>query len=120
MDALERAFPSVPQRTFIGAAQAWIEAVDYLGRQLPFHAHEVLEQRWRCCPPVERQAWRALAQWAAALTHQARGNAVGTKRLAERALAGLDTCPDPPEPVETDLVRASLAELVSGPGTGRC
>lgn len=113
-------FPGVPVRTTIDGVTAVAEAREYLGQGLPFHAHEVLEQRWRCCPPAERPAWRALAQWAAALTHQARGNAVGTARLAERALCGLDACPHPPQPVDADLVRASLAQLITGPGTDQC
>ncbi len=56
---------------------------------MPFHAHEVFEQRWRTCPADERAAWRAAAQWGAAETHAARGNAVGAARLAERALETL-------------------------------
>lgn len=94
--------------------------MSYLDLGLPFHAHEVLEQRWRCCPPQERQAWRALAQWAAALTHHARGNPIGSARVADRALAGLDDCPDIPEPVDANLVRTSLVRLASGSGTDRC
>jgi hypothetical protein len=80
-----RAFPTVPDRDVISGAQAWDEALDCLQRDLPFHAHEIFEQRWKCAPETERDVWRALAQWGAALTQQARGNAVGQKRLAMRA-----------------------------------
>lgn len=59
---------------------------------LPFHAHEVCEDRWRACAPDDRGLWRALAQWGAAQTHAARGNPEGARRLAERALDGLTAC----------------------------
>jgi hypothetical protein len=60
-------------------------AEDYLGRGLPFHAHEVFEARWRCSPTEERELWRALAQMAAGFTHHARGNPAGTRALLARA-----------------------------------
>lgn len=107
------AVPSVPDRPSITAEQAWAQAMDYLCQDLPFHAHEVLEQRWRCCPAKERSAWQGLAQWAAALTHRARGNQVGAHRVAVRALARLQESPCP-APVDDALVRASLHELISG------
>lgn len=79
----------VPDRTAVDARTAVAEAVDYLERGLPFHAHEVLEQRWRCAPAEERGLWRALAQAGAAVTHQLRGNEIGARRLVDRANAGL-------------------------------
>ena len=78
-------YPGVDQRASITSAEAVAEAHDYLKRDLPFHAHEVLEMRWRCCPADERPLWRGLAQAAAGATHAARGNAVGATRLGERA-----------------------------------
>jgi len=77
--------PSVPERTFITGSDAWAEAQEYLHQDLPFHAHEVFEQRWRCCPADERDVWQALAQWGAALTHAARGNPSGASTVAARA-----------------------------------
>ena len=70
----EHSFPQVPERTFLSGEQAWKEITDYLAQGLPFHAHEVAEQRWRCAPPNERDFWRACAQMGAAHTHDARGN----------------------------------------------
>ncbi len=84
-------YPTVPIRADISAEDAIAEARAYLDEGLPFHAHEVLEMRWRCCPPDERDLWRALAQAAAAVTHEARGNPVGAQRLHERASATLST-----------------------------
>lgn len=79
------AAPPVPDASGLTGAQVWQLAQDLLGRGMPFHAHEVFEQRWRSCPVDERRAWRAAAQWGAAETHAARGNPVGAARLAARA-----------------------------------
>jgi len=103
------AYPGVPHRSFVTGVDAWHEALAYLSEDLPFHAHEVFEQRWRCAPASERAAWRALAQWGAALTHAARGNRVGAHRLALRASEGLmaATLVDPIDPgvVEVSVLR---------------
>jgi hypothetical protein len=55
----------------------------------PFSAHEVLEARWKSCPEEERQLWQGLAQLCVGLTHAARGNDVGARRLVERAAGRL-------------------------------
>jgi uncharacterized protein len=55
----------------------------------PFAAHEVLENRWKTGPTDERDLWQGLAQLCVALTHAARGNAVGAARLTERAAVRL-------------------------------
>lgn len=81
----------VPEREWIDASDAIDEAVAYLQSGRPFHAHEVLEQRWRCAPEDEREWWRALAQAAAGVTQAARGNQVGAQRLRERARARLES-----------------------------
>jgi hypothetical protein len=51
----------------------------------PFAAHEVLEARWKAGPEQERDLWQGLAQLCVGLTHAARGNGVGARRLLERA-----------------------------------
>lgn len=56
----------------------------------PFAAHEALEVRWKSCPEAERELWQGLAQLCVALTHRARGNAVGAARLVERAAGHLE------------------------------
>lgn len=106
------AFPGVVPRAQVSSAEAWSEAVDYLAAGLPFHAHEVLEQRWRCCPAQERPAWQACAQWAAALTHLARGNRIGAVSLARAALERLRSAPVCPEVIDVRMVTASLTELL--------
>jgi len=51
----------------------------------PFHAHEVLESRWKSSSdPDERAVWQALAQLAVGLTHEARGNRSGATSLVRR------------------------------------
>ncbi len=104
---------TVPDRDSISSTQAWDEACAYLAAGRPFHAHEVFEQRWRCCPQAERDAWRALAQWGAALTHQARGNSVGARRLADRALAQLESCVAVPRPIDRERIFVSLREVMA-------
>jgi hypothetical protein len=79
----------------VSAEDALAQARAYLADGRPFHAHEVLEQRWRCAPVDERPLWRALAQWAAAVTHAARGNDRGARAVAARARAGVATYTGP-------------------------
>lgn len=121
VDGDPAAVPGVPDRMEIDAALAWREATSYLDQGLPFHAHEVLEQRWRCAPTTERLLWQGLAQWAAALTHEARGNATGARAVAERALRTIEEgCAPPnvicgtPDAEALDRVRRSLADLQGG------
>ena len=107
-------FPSLPERDFVTSEDAWSEGMDYLVRDLPFHVHEVFEQRWRCAPEPERSTWQALAQWGAALTHHARGNAIGQRRIAGRAQTLLKSAADDgqiPSVIDVDVVRRSLAQL---------
>ncbi len=65
-------------------------ATRYLDAGRPFAAHEVFETRWKSCPPDERELWQALAQLCVGLTHAARGNEVGARRLVERATGHLE------------------------------
>lgn len=109
-----RSFPEVPNRAEISAVDAWSEAQKYLDQGLPFHAHEVFEQRWKSCPAGERDAWHALAQWGAALTQQARGNETGQRRIALRAQARLIEARERdavPGVIDVDRVLSSLAQL---------
>ncbi len=105
----ERA-PEVPSVAGLDDAQVWQVAWTCLQDGLPFHAHEVCEERWRMCPPEDRGLWRALAQWGAAETHAARGNTEGARRLATRALAGLADRRDEGLPLE--VVRERCASLL--------
>ncbi len=109
-----RSFPTVPDRTYIDGDEAWCEALSFLNEGLPFHAHEVFEQRWKCAPDNERDSWQALAQWGAALTHQARGNSVGSARIAERAgerLRAELAAGRVPAVIDADSVLESLTQL---------
>jgi uncharacterized protein len=107
---------AVPERELVSAGQAVAEAEAHLAAGRPFHAHEVLEQRWRCCPDAERDLWRGLAQWAAALTHAARGNDRGARAVAHRAARTLQAWPGTAVGVPIDLqdVLADCDRLVNG------
>lgn len=103
----------VPATDGLTDEQVWLLALDLLDRRAPFHAHEVLERRWRSAAAGDRDAWRALAQWGAALTHEARGNAVGARRLADRAVASLASAEHVPSCIDVAAVRESCARLSS-------
>jgi uncharacterized protein len=107
------AFPSVPEREFISGEQAWSEACDYQDHGLPFHAHEVFEQRWRCSPESERTLWQALAQLGAALTHRARGNSSGARTIGLRAQGNLQLVHSVPDYIDLERVRSSLRDLLA-------
>lgn len=94
-------------------AAVWSAALAYLDRGMPFHAHEVFEDRWRICDPIDREAWRGLAQWGAALTHEARGNPEGARRLAARAATTLTTADSVPPCVDLATVVDSCDKLTA-------
>ncbi len=60
------------------------EARRLLREGRPFSAHEVLEARWKAAPSSERDLWQGLAQVCVGVTHLARGNETGGRRLVER------------------------------------
>lgn len=64
-------------------------AQDYFDRDLPFQAHEVLEDQWKASEPPWRELWQGLAQLAVALTHQRRGNLRGAASVSARAVETL-------------------------------
>jgi len=108
----DSAVPGIPDRAEISSEEAWSQALEYLRLDLPFHAHETFEQRWRCCATQEREIWQALAQWAAALTQLARGNSNGAKANAQKSLAKLNDAAAIPTIVDVREVRTSLAALL--------
>jgi uncharacterized protein len=86
--------PRVPDDLLLPPAETLAESQRLLDAERPFHAHEVLEARWKACPPEERDLWQGLAQLAVGLTHLRRGNPAGARTLlgrAARRLADYDT-----------------------------
>lgn len=81
--------PRQPEGVVRSAEQTLTEAQRLLDAGMPFHAHEVLEDRWKTAPEPERALWRALAQYAVGLTHAARGNPRGAAALLARSAQGL-------------------------------
>ncbi|MGY1624604.1 DUF309 domain-containing protein [Geodermatophilus sp. SYSU D00965] len=81
--------------------EALAEAQRLLDAGRPFHAHEVLEDAWKCAPEAERQLWRGLAQLAVGLTHAARGNGRGAVTLLDRGAGNIaGYAADPPHGVD--------------------
>jgi hypothetical protein len=66
------------------------QAQELLDAGRAFSAHEVLEARWKSCPPDERELWQGLAQLCVGITHAQRGNQVGSRRLLRRGAARLE------------------------------
>jgi Uncharacterized conserved protein len=90
-DALGRPLPHgakgverVPDDYAPSAEEAVAAAYGYLASERPFHAHEVLEARWKCGPADERDLWQGLAQICVGLTHLQRGNTTGAAALLRR------------------------------------
>ncbi|MFI7038090.1 DUF309 domain-containing protein [Microbispora rosea] len=71
------------------AEEALEEARRLLAAGRPFHAHEVLEARWKTGPDEERELWQGLAQICVGLTHIQRGNLSGAAALLTRGSARL-------------------------------
>lgn len=65
------------------------QAQELLDAGRAFSAHEVLEARWKSCPPGERELWQGLAQLCVGITHAQRGNQVGAQRLLRRGAGRL-------------------------------
>nr|WP_237405446.1 DUF309 domain-containing protein [Streptomyces sp. SN-593] len=101
------------------ADQTLEEAQRLLDDGKPFHAHEVLEDRWKTAPADERALWRALAQFAVGLTHAARGNARGAATLLERAARGLAPYRDrAPYGIDAAGLAGWAAARAAAPGAG--
>ncbi|MER6825248.1 DUF309 domain-containing protein [Streptosporangium sp. NPDC000563] len=74
----------IPDDYAPSAEEAISEARRLLGEGRPFHAHEVLEGRWKNSPEEERELWQGLAQICVGLTHLQRGNRRGAATLFVR------------------------------------
>ena len=69
------------------------------------------------CPEQERPLWQGLAQLCVALTHAERGNAVGARRLLDRAAGHLGAYADGDPPtygLDLDEVLACARRRVQG------
>jgi uncharacterized protein len=75
---------AVPELAVLSPSEALREAQRLLDAGMPFHAHEVLEARWKSAPGPERDLWQGLAQLAVGLTHLRRSNPVGAAALLRR------------------------------------
>lgn len=80
----------IPDDYAPSAEEALAEARRLLGEGMPFHAHEVLEGRWKTAPEEERELWQGLAQVCVGLTHLQRGNLRGAAALFARGADRID------------------------------
>ncbi len=98
--------------------EALEEAQAYLDREMPFHAHEVLEEQWKSAAPRERPLWQGLAQLAVGLTHQRRGNARGARTVTERGGAAIAPFAEvPPHGIDVAGLVTWAGGLVEDPAT---
>ena len=105
-------FPPVNVPPDASDVECWSLVVDCLAQGLPFHAHEVCESRWRATESDQRTLWKALAQWCAALTHELRGNAVGARSLAQKAIENLDATSFDPAWLDGTIPRRDCNRLM--------
>ncbi|MET8156390.1 DUF309 domain-containing protein [Sphaerisporangium sp. NPDC005289] len=128
-DALGRPLPKgapgverVPDDYAPDAGRAVADALAYLVEERPFHAHEVLEARWKTGPQDERELWQGLAQICVGLTHLQRGNTRGAATLLDRGadrLARYDagTAATHRRPVDLTAAVRAARELTEHPAT---
>jgi hypothetical protein len=109
-----------------------VEAQRLLDGGRAFSAHEILEARWKSCPPAEREFWQGLAQLCVGVTHAQRGNRTGAARLLRRGAGRLRDYGGPAYGVDpraladwadavaaeqtADTQSAPVLRLVAGPG----
>ena len=92
----------VPDGFVLPPDQTLTEAQRLLDAGMPFHAHEVLEGRWKAAPDAERALWQGLAQLAVGLTHALRGNIHGAQALVRRGSERIAPYRDDP-PYDVDV-----------------
>lgn len=92
----------------LGDAETLALAQQLLDEGRPFHAHEVLEARWKA---TRGDLWQGLAQLAVGLTHAARGNEEGARRLIAR---GRDRVRNSSGPVDAPAVTAWADAWLAG------
>ncbi len=102
--------PTMPDELELGPEETIAEAKRLLDDDRPFHAHEVLEARWKTCPEEERPLWRGLAQLAVGVTHLRRGNEKGARALFDRACAVLDAYTGPRWGLDIPAIIRDVAE----------
>lgn len=111
--------PRVPDDYVPDAQQALAKAARLLAEERPFHAHEVLEARWKTGPAEERELWQGLAQICVGLTHIQRGNTHGAAALLSRGAARLSSYGSrTPYGVNLDGLARTAERLIGQIGVG--
>lgn len=107
----------VPDGLVLPPAETLAEAQRLFDEQKPFHAHEVLEARWKAAPAAERDLWQGLAQLAVGLTHLLRGNRTGGTALLRRGAQRIAPyAEDPPYGVDVDGLLTWADASAADPG----
>ncbi|SDG42121.1 hypothetical protein SAMN05421505_10484 [Sinosporangium album] len=106
--------PRVPDDYAPEAGEAVAEAVRLLAERRPFHAHEVLEARWKTGPDDERDLWQGLAQICVGLTHLQRGNARGASALLARGAERVAGAGREPYGIATRSVAEAARRVAAG------
>jgi hypothetical protein len=122
--------PVMPDDLRLDPSEAVRLAQRLIDEGRPFHAHEVLEARWKSAPAAERALWKGLAQIAVGLTHARRGNATGAASLLRRGAAAVTgyagghagaAAVAQPAGLDLDAIIAAsngLADLIAAHGLG--
>lgn len=84
-----------------------------------FLAHEIWEDVWRDSLPPAKDYYQALIQAAIAFYHLQRGNFVGARRLADRALGRLEHFDPQYLGLDTRRLRLCLEQVLTGDLTGK-
>ena len=109
-----RGEPTMPEDLALDDDQTLRLAQQLLDAGRPFHAHEVLEARWKGVRDADaRRCWQGLAQLAVGLTHAARGNHSGAATLIARGRDRLAAAADA-APVETAAIIAWADAWLAG------
>ncbi|GII93678.1 DUF309 domain-containing protein [Sinosporangium siamense] len=105
------AVPRIPEDYAPGPAEAVAEALRLLDERRPFHAHEVLEARWKTGPEGERRLWQGLAQICVGLTHLQRGNPRGATALLTRGAERVESHATDQYGIATEAVAEAARRL---------
>ncbi|MGU3292671.1 DUF309 domain-containing protein [Williamsia sp. M5A3_1d] len=111
--------PRAPEGVVRTVDETLNEAQHLLDTGRPFHAHEVFEDAWKAARDrgdTDTELWKALAQWAVGLTHRMRGRPVGSRRLFDRSVTGLERySSQPPHGIDVAGLIAFARDPDDGP-----
>jgi hypothetical protein len=78
-----------------------------------WHAHEALEEAWKCEPGAVRHLYRGILQIGVAYFHLQRGNYVGGLKMYQRAQRWLDPFPATCRGIQLAQLRADCEAVIA-------